>query len=371
MKIAIIHEYLCKIGGAERVLKTVSDFFPNADIYCLVDNGYGKNLGIKNKIHSLTNFLPNFLLKKYQYLFFLYPHLIENLDLSDYDIVISLSNSFSHGVITNEDTLHVSYYHSPMRFIWDYYHEYPKDLKMNKFFRIIWSYFSTKLRVWDFVASKRSDLKICISNVVKKRIKKFYRSDAIIINPPVNISEFSSGKDKGYFLIISRLSAYKNIDLAINAFNTNGKKLIIAGTGDQESYLKSIARDNIEFKGRVCDSERVELLKHCRGFICLNEEDFGLTPIEAMASGKPVFALKKGGYTETIRDDINGKFFTELNIENFLQHFKDFETFINDKFDYKQSISDAKKFSEERFKEEFINQIKSAYFKKTGIEFDI
>ena len=334
MKVAIIHEYLVKMGGAEKVLEDIYSLFEEADIFCLVQDTSFKDLNINySRVQSLTSKFPKFILKRYQNLAFLYPYLIEDLDLSDYDLVISLNNSFSHGVITNQDTVHINYYHSPMRFIWDYYHKYPNDLRLGFFKNFIWKLIALKLRIWDFAASKRGDYRICISQEIKKRIKKYYKLDAKVINPPVDLKGLKYKDSDGYYLIISRLSKYKNIDLAVKAFNENGKKLVIAGSGKELGNLKKLADENIEFLGYVSDKRRLELFSKCKGFICLaSAEDFGLTPIEAMACGKPVFAYESGGIKETVENKVNGILFKELNIECFNEKFKEFEEFISNKW---------------------------------------
>ena len=368
MKIAIIHEYLVKMGGAEKVLEEVSAIFKEADIYCLIQDKDFKDLKLDySKVKSLTENFPNFLLKRYQNLAFLYPYLIENLDLSEYDLVISLSNSFAHGVVTNQDTVHISYIHSPMRFIWDYYHKYPKDLKLGILKSFVWKIISHKLRLWDFVASKRSDTRICISREIQKRIQKFYKLDSIIINPPVNLDGLEYNESEGYYLIISRLSKYKNIDLAVKAFNKNGKRLIIAGTGSELSNLKKIANKNIEFLGYVDEEKRLDLFSKCEGFICLaSSEDFGLTPIEAMACGKPVFGFKSGGIKETVENNVHGILFEKLTVENFNENFLKFEDFIKNKWSKDKNIKHAQKFSSQRFTEEFKSFVFEYYKDKTG-----
>jgi len=368
MKIAIVHEYLVKMGGAERVLKDVSELFPNADIFCLVDLQNTPELGLdRERIHCLLSFLPKFILKRYQLLVSLYPLVIENLNLSEYDLVISLNNSFSHGVITNSQTCHVAYYHSPMRFIWDYWKQYPIDLNMGRFKRIIWSLIAKKLRVWDFIASQRPDYRIAISNVIKGRIRKYYRSSSKVINPPVNTEQFKPKAAQDFYLIISRLSKYKNIDLAIKGFNKLGKKLIIAGTGKEEDNLRKIADSNVELLGYVSEEKRIELFETCKGFIVLaNEEDFGITPIEAMACGKPVLAYRDGALLETIQEGKHGTFFDNLTEESFLEGFAKFEEFIEHTWSAKENILQARKFSADRFRTEFLDYLESAYMEKTG-----
>lgn len=357
MKIAIVHEYLVKLGGAEKVLEEVCEIFNKADIYCLVQDKTFKDLNLQDcKVKSLTEFLPKFITKRYQNLVFIYPNLIDNLDLSQYDLVISLSNSFSHGVLTNQETLHIAYYHSPMRFIWDYFNQYTKDLEFGYFKSFVWKIFSKKLRIWDFSASRRADFRICISKEIQKRIKKYYKLDAKIINPPVKLDGLKYLDSQDYYLIISRLSKYKNIDLAVRAFNKIGKKLVIAGSGKELNNLKKIAHKNIEFLGYVSDEKRLELFSKCKGFICLaKSEDFGLTPIEAMACGKPVYALNSGGVKETVENNVHGVLFNELTEKSFLEGFNKFEDFINKKWSKDTNIKHAQSFSSQRFRKEFLN----------------
>ncbi len=323
MKIAIVHDFLLKLGGAERVTKLLSEIFPEAPIFTLLydeekmKTSDGKYVFSKEKIK--TSFLqkyPKFIRRKYRYLIHKMPRAIEELNLNDYDLIISSSNSFAHGVITSLETKHLCYCHSPMRYCWDWSNEYRKENNLKGLKAIISTKIINYLRQWDQIACKRPSTYIANSKNVQNRLKKYYKVNSEVIYPPVDISRFKIGKNHSdYFLIVSTLTPYKKIDLAIHLFNKIGKKLVIIGDGPQRKYLESISGDNIDFLGFKNDIVVKEYMENCRAFIFPGEEDFGITPVEAMACGKPVLAFGKGGVLETIIPEKTGEFFFEQNIE--------------------------------------------------------
>lgn len=325
MKVAIAHEILIKLGGAERILKTLTDLYPKAPIYTLLHdakktNGWfpvkdGSTSGGKDKkIHPSylqrlykLGVKPKFLLSKM-------PKAVEQFDFSNYDVVISSSSAFMHGIKTRhggqagKNTKHICYCHSPMRYAWDYTHEYTK--KYSKLMQFLISEKLKTIRQWDFLAADRPDVLIANSRHVQKRIKKYWRRDAQVIYPPVDVKRFTPTKHhEDYFLIVSALTSFKQIDLAIHTFNKIKRKLVIIGDGAQMNCLKSIAKSNIEFLGYKDDHVVRDYIENCRAFIFPGEEDFGITPVEAMAAGKPVLAYGVGGVLESVQTDISGEFF--------------------------------------------------------------
>lgn len=310
---------LIKPGGAERVVKTLTEIYPKAPLFTLIHNKKAVKEWLRDKkIHtsSLQNWFdlgikPKFLISKM-------PSAIEKWDFSDYDTVISSSSAFAHGIKTGKNTKHICYCHSPMRYAWDYTHQYTKGY--SDFMKWMIASRLNKIRQWDFLTADRPNILIANSEHVRKRIKKYWRKDAKVVYPPVDVKRFTSRKDhEDYFLIVSALTPFKRIDLAIKTFNKIRRRLIIIGEGAQMDYLKSIAKDNIEFLGYKEDHAVRDYYEHCRAFIFPGEEDFGITPVEAMASGKPVLAYGVGGATESVIPGVSGEFFYKQTPESLEQ----------------------------------------------------
>lgn len=358
MKVAIIHELLIKLGGAERVVKILADMFPKAPIYTLLydEEKVGDMFPAKSVISSSLQ-------KKFQRIrkpqpFLPYLHrAAEEFDFSGYDLVISSSSGFAHGIITPLHTKHVCYCHSPMRYAWDYTHQYRQDKSsglLKKPLNFMISRMLKKVRIWDFVSSDRPDCYIAASKHVEKRIRKYYKQDSQVIYPPANLDRFSPKQDHdNFFLVVAALTAWKRIDLAVQAFNELGKTLIIIGDGQEKSRLEKMASPNIHFLGRQSDEVVTEYMRNCRAFIFPSEDDFGITPIEAMACGKPIIAYQKGGAIETIEGDKTGVFFPEQtkdSLKTAVSRFIDRE----ESFKAEYIHNHAQQFSEERF----INEIR-------------
>ena len=308
-KIAIIHDWLIHYGGAERVLKTVCEQFPYADIYTLIDTTDKKThqwRWLQNRtIHtSFLNSLP-FREKYYRYLLPLMPYAIESFDLSKYDIVLSLSHAVAKGVIIHPHQRHISYIFTPMRYIWDQNFHYRQQSVARLFpINIIYGYFAHKLRIWDVVSSNRIDMLLTISRFVQKRINKSWKKEAALLHPPIEIekTKFSDSKED-YYITISRLVENKNVDKIIQAFNADPtKKLYIVGNGPLLSKLQSLAKENIVFLVDINEKEKYELLSKARAFVFASVEDFGIAMVEALACGTPVIAYKKSGAQDIVID---------------------------------------------------------------------
>ncbi len=304
MKIALVHDHLAQDGGAENVLRAFSDIWPEAPIYVVVyDKNHANPYFLQRDIR--TSFLQNapFGVKKYQWYFSLMPAAVESFDLTEYDVVLSTSSSFAKGVITRPGTMHVTYCHTPTRFLWSDTHSYVDELGVSRLFKKLLPIFLSRVRTWDRLASERADHYIANSKTVVDRIQKYYKRSSDLIYPPVQVSDFHVAKpeDVGeYFLAGGRLVPYKRFDLLIQAFNKLGKPLKIYGSGPAMAQLKKDAADNIEFLGRVPDEELKRLYAECAAFLNPQEEDFGITMIEALASGRPVIAYEKGGASEIV-----------------------------------------------------------------------
>lgn len=356
-KIALVHDWLTGLGGAEKVLKVFTEMFPEAPVYTLF---YNKDF--TDKFIPNTKIRPSSLQKIYKYikkqklLLPMIPSAIELIDLSKFDIVISSSVSFSKGVITGPETTHICYCYSPTRFLWDWHREYSRESKWKTPIKIIQHFF----RIWDRHASERVDYFIAISKNVQKRILKYYQRESKVIYSPAEIltPDFNLVKiKKPFYLIVSRLFSHKNIKIAIEAFNKLGYPLIIIGRGPELNNLKKIANKNIKFLGRRSDKEVHSYYASCRAFIMPQEEDFGLTPVEAMSFGKPVLALRKGGALETIIEGVTGEFFDDPIPEALADGIRR----LNENYpNYNPATiqKQAEKFSRDRFQEEMLKLVR-------------
>lgn len=357
MKVAIVHEWLTIYGGSERVVEQLLKIYPEADIFTTVYNK--KNMGKifpPEKVH--TSFMQKipFSQKYYTKMLSLMPRAFESFDLSGYDLVISSSSSCAKGVITSADTLHISYIHTPMRYAWDLYHDYMKSSGLIT--RLAMKGVMHKIRQWDALSGLRVDKFIANSSLVKRRIEKVYRRDAEVIHPPINTEFFKpDGQEPDdFYFILSRLIPYKRIDLAIRACNELGRKLIILGAGPLEKELKKIAGPTIEFLGRLSDEESRKYYQRCRAFLFPGYEDFGITPVEAQACGRPVIAYGKGGVLDSVIPGKTGVFFNEQTVESMKEGILELE---KKTFSAEQIRAHAEVFSNEKFRSKIEGYIKS------------
>jgi len=356
MKIALVHEMLVKLGGAERVVRKLLEMYPKSPIYTLIHDKNKTNEWFKKaKIH------PSYIQRHYEAVKnpkWLLPKMadaIEQFDFKKFDAVISSSSAFAHGIKTG-DVKHLCYCHSPMRYAWDYTHKYTK--KMSFPMRLATASVLNDVRVWDFMASDRADKIVANSKHVQSRISKYWRKKSSVIYPPVNVSGFTATRGhEDYFLIVSALTPFKRIDLAVQAFNKIGRKLIIIGNGAQRKILENMAKPNIEFLGYKNDSVVREYMQNCRALIFPGEEDFGITPVEAMAAGKPVLAYGVGGVLESVVEGKSGEFFTQPNERSLTEGLT--RLMINEKnYNYKKIREIAEKFDESVFEEKINKAIK-------------
>ncbi len=319
MKVALVHDYLNQMGGAERVVLALHEIFPDAPVYTSIYDPKRVDPAFR-QMDIRTSFMQKLPLVKKHHQPFLpfYPFAMERLDLRGYDLVLSSSSAFGKGVITRPETMHICYCHTPMRWCWNY-DEYVKREQLGRISRSVLPFLITWLRVWDQTSAMRVDHFIANSPVVAERIQKYYRRDAVVIPPPVEASRFTFDpaiQPEDYFLIVSRLMPYKRIDLAIEACNLLQLPLVIIGSGRDEKRLKSIAGPTIHFMGRLSDAEVLHYYAHCRALILPGEEDFGITPLEAQASGRPVIAYGAGGALASVIDNVTGTFFCEQTVES-------------------------------------------------------
>lgn len=319
MKIAIVHDFLLKLGGAERVVKALADMYPKAPIFTMLydEEKVGKVFPKERVRTSFLQKFPKFMRKRHRLFTHLMPRAVEGFDLEEYDVVISSNTAFCHGIVTSINTKHLCYVHSPMRYAWDWSNEYKHENNISGLKALFYAPLIKYLREWDFVASDRPDKYMANSATVKRRIEKYYKSESDIVYPPVDVDRFRAcEKNSNYFLIVSTLTPYKKIDLAVQLFNKLGRRLVIIGDGPQRKYLENIAADNIDILGYKDDETVKEYMENCRALIFPGEEDFGIVPVEAMACGKPVLAFAKGGCTETVISGKTGEFFFEPTVES-------------------------------------------------------
>lgn len=365
LKVALVHDWLTNMGGAEKVVEYFMDIFPNAPIYTTMCD---KN-NLSNR-YQQADIRASFLQKKvkkgkvnHQKYFPFMPMAFESFDLNEYEIVFSSSTSCAKGVITNPLTMHICYCNSPMRYAWEFYYDYIKDMSPIK--AILVKYLINYMKIWDVASANRVDYFIANSENVANRIWKHYKRESIVIHPPADTEYFTPEDiDEDYFLVMSRLVPYKRIDLAVKAFNELGLPLVVIGGGPELDKLKSMAKDNIKFLGRQPDEIVKEHYAKCRAFIFPGEEDYGITPVEAQASGRPVIAFEKGGALETVVDGETGLFFKEQTAESLKEAIRKFDTM---KFDKKAIRAHAEKFSIKVFENKIQTFIEEKYceFKNT------
>ncbi|KKU19594.1 MAG: Glycosyl transferase group 1 [Candidatus Azambacteria bacterium GW2011_GWA2_45_90] len=376
-KVALVHDFLIRKGGAERVLKALAEMFPEAPIYTFLydEKKVGDDFPAERVRTSFLQKFPGFLRKRQRFLLPFLPIAPETFDLREFDLVISSSSAFAKGIITKPKTIHVCYCHSPMRYGWDWYHEYIQETFSGSFAKFAkWpaKLLMHYMRIWDRHASDRVEYFIANSQTTARRIAKYYRRDAKIIYPPVNITLEDEGarraqnsitynlKPKTYFLIVSQLIPYKKIDIAVEAFNKLGFPLIIIGEGKQRKELEKAAKSNVKFLGWQADEVVKEYYRNCLAFVFPGEEDFGITAIEAMSFGKPVLAFRKGGLTETVEEGLTGEFFDDPEPEILADGVRRIRENLN-RYDPEHIRDQAKKFSEKRFKSEikdFVQKLK-------------
>ncbi len=359
MRVALVHDLLHTLGGAERVLLALTEAFPEAPIFTLVKDSKLDKYFEGKEVH--TSYLQKWKWIGTKYLFPLYPLAVESLDLTDYDVVISSSNSYAKNILTGPNTLHVSYIHSPMRYAWDAWHTYIDQQTLIWPGKAFVSNVLHRIRIWDKVGATRVDSFIANSQNVAGRIKKYYGRDSRVIYPPVDTDRITpKGEKDDFFLVISRLSAYKAVDLAIKACNNLDLPLVVIGTGELEDELKKLAGPKTTILGWTDDATKIDHLQHCRGLIFPGEEDFGIVPVEAMAAGRPVIAYRIGGLLETVIENTTGIFFNDPTVESLqgaLQKFVE----IENTFDADTISAHAQQFSRERFITEIRSYVRERY----------
>jgi len=344
--------------------------FPHAPIFTLVDDGSVSSVYLKKaEIH--TSFLQRvpFGIKRAKWFLPLYPTAYEQFNLSDYDIVLSDSSAFSKGVVTKPETIHISYCHTPTRYLWHDTHNYTEDLHNGRLIKKILPLLLTRLRMWDQLAARRVDKFIANSQATARRVKKYYQRDSTVIYPPINWNDFYiADKPHDYYLMVGRLRPYKKFDLAVEAFNKLGLPLVIVGQGEEYKKLKRMAGPNITFLNNVSDGQKVHLFSHAQALIHPQFEDCGITALEAMASGRPVLAFNKGGALETVLPGITGDFFDEQSVDALITAIRSFNPAD---YDPKVIREHAQTFDLERFQKQILEFILQARRERAQAELPI
>lgn len=373
MRVAVVHDWLYTLGGAEQVLREILRCYPNADVFTLFDALSPEDrekIGFKKARTSFLQRMP-FIKTKHRAYLPLMPIAIEQFDLSGYDLVISSSYAVAKGVITGPNQLHVSYVHSPMRYAWDLQHEY---LNEGGYTAGIKSALARallhRIRIWDTRTAHGPDTMMANSNFVAKRIKKVYGRDARVIYPPVTMSSLPKDLPVGdHFLAASRLVPYKRIEAVIEAFNSMpDQKLVVAGDGPEAERLKALAGPNVTFAGFVSDERLRELMATARAFVFAAEEDFGIIVVEAQSEGAPVLALGRGGARETVSaapELRTGMFFDVNEPEAIAECVR---AFIAREHEFSRDVcrAHAQKFSAERFRSELMGFVNDNMKNFTG-----
>ncbi len=351
MRVALVHDYLTQMGGAERVLLALHELFPDAPIYTSIYNPAAVDPAFAT-MDVRVSFLQRipFARRHNRWLLPLYPYAFDALDLRGYDLVISDSSAFAKGVVTRPDALHICYCHTPMRWAWSY-EDYVEREHLGRLSRMLLRPLVSKLRLWDYAGAARVDYFIANSPTVAARIAKYYRRDSSILPPPVDTSRFTPcDSTEDYFLVVSRLVPYKRVDIAVESFSRLGLPLRVVGSGRDERRLRNLAAPNVEFLGQLDDADLREQMARCRALIFPGEEDFGLTPVEAQSCGRPVIAYAAGGALASVVEGSTGIFFPEQTA-NSLAHAV--ERFDDAFFDPAAIRRHAEEFDTQRFLRRF------------------
>lgn len=357
MKVAITADWMSTFGGGQRVLIQLHEMFPDAPIFTAVHDPDSLPAAMQD-----WDIRPSFLQRlpfartRYQAYLPLMPIAFEQFDLREYDLVLTTSSACAKGVITGPGTLNVCYCFTPCRYIWDLYHDYTRELWSRPLIAPVAHW----LRVWDRLSSDRVDHFISISHEVASRVRRHYRRDSNVIYPPVDVDRIvpDGAEPDDFYLVVSRLVPYKRIDLAVQAATRLGRRLLVVGDGSARRKLEALAGPSVEFLGRRSDEEIAALYARCRGFLFPGFEDFGLTPVEAQAAGRPVIAYARGGALETVVDGATGIFFEEQSVESVVAAMQQFERM---RFDPAVCRRNAERFSAQEFRSRIGEAIEDAF----------
>jgi len=317
-RVALVHDFLLDVRGAERVFFALCDLFPEADIFTAVYDQAGTEGRLAHRrVH--TSFLQGLrpTSRTFRGLLPLYPYAMEALDLRGYDLVVSSSSAWAHGVIPDENALHVCYCHNPFRYAWN-----AREATLQTrgpATRAALSVILQRWRHWDWIAAQRVDAYIANSETTRKRIGRYFSRDAAVLHPPVETHRFTPGSAGPEYMVLSELMGHKRVDVAVRAMTALGKPLVVVGDGPDLRRLQRLAGPTVRFEGRVTDARAAELLSRCRALIVTATEEFGIAAVEAQAAGRPVIALNEGGVRETVAEGITGTFFERPEVVELME----------------------------------------------------
>lgn len=347
-RVALIHYWLVGMRGGERVLERLLHLYPDADIFTHVyaPDAVSETIRARKVNTSFIQRLP-WAKQLYQKYLPLMPLALENLDLRGYDLVISSESGPAKGVIAPPDALHVCYCHSPMRYLWDHYHDYHENAGLAS--RLAMPLIFHQLRQWDTTSAARIDAIMANSSFIQRRVKRAWGRDSSIVHPPVPIAEYAERHETGnFFLWVGQMTRYKRADLALDAFNQLGLPLLMVGDGDLAATLRKRAGPNVTIKNKLSFAELKRAYATCRALIFTAEEDFGIVPVEANASGRPVIGFGRGGLVDTIIPEETGLFFKEQSVASLIEAVQSFEGWERH-FDTERARANASRFAPEHF----------------------
>ncbi|AOR78981.1 glycosyltransferase [Novosphingobium resinovorum] len=355
-RVAIVHYWLVSMRGGERVLERLLGLFPGADVFTHVydESRMSESIRKANVTTTWINGLP-FSRRLYQYYLPLMPMALEHLDLTGYDLVISSESGPAKGVITSPHAQHLCYCHSPMRYLWDHYHLYRKDA--NPIARAAMPLIYHRMRQWDMSSSARVDTIVANSSFIRERVRKFWRRESEVIHPPVDTRIFTPSLDvDDHYLWVGQMVPYKRPDLAVEAFNRTGLPLLMVGDGGMLARLKRVAGPNIRFVSRLGFNELRQAYARARGLVFTAEEDFGIVPVEAMASGRPVLAYGRGGVLDSVVPGETGLFFERQTADSLVDGIERFERWLPE-FDPSVAVAQSNRFAPEHFDRKILTAV--------------
>jgi glycosyltransferase involved in cell wall biosynthesis len=358
-RVALIHYWLVGMRGGERVLERLIRLYPEADVFThvYVPDAMSETIRRQKVRTSFIQKLPG-AARHYQKYLPLMPMALEQIDLRGYDLVISSESGPAKGVIAPADALHVCYCHSPMRYLWDHYHDYRETA--GAVTRALMPPLFNYLRNWDVTSAARVDAFVANSSFIRKRIRRAWHREAVVVHPPVATGEFRPAETIGdSFLWVGQMTPYKRGDIAVDAFNRLGLPLVMVGEGEMAAELRRRAKPNIRFITRLDFAGLKQAYATSRALIFTAEEDFGIVPVEANASGRPVIAYGRGGVLDSIVPDATGLFFEEQTGESLAEAVRRFERWERD-FDPAAALANAQRFAPERFDERFLAAVAQA-----------
>jgi glycosyltransferase involved in cell wall biosynthesis len=363
-RIAIVHYWFVSHRGGERVVEAMASMFPQADLFSLVVDAKAVPDSLRKRPIK-TSFLQKLPGSRrwHRHLLPLYPLALEQFDLSAYDLVLSSESGPAKGVLTSAKTCHICYCHSPMRYLWDFYHQYKNGATLGLFSRPFFTFATHYLRMWDAASADRVDYFVANSRNVASRIRKHYRRESVVIYPPVNVQAgYLADHAEDFYLVVGQLVDYKQMDLAIAACNRLRRRLHVVGEGEQYRRLRKLAGSSIHFCGPLSDKDLQEQYAHCRALLFPGEEDFGIVPVEALSFGRPVIAYDRGGATETLNglrtgshevpEHSTGVFFSKQSVDSLVEAIRRFES-VEHRFCPNLIKEHADRFAPEHFERHF------------------